>query len=141
MAALNFPASPTTGQVYTANGRSWLWNGTAWISNNNAIAPSYAAKTSSYSIASSDYTIGANATSGAITITLPDATLLSGQIFIVKKTDSSANAVTIATTSSQTIDGASTFVLRYQYQSIMVQSTGTSWVLLGGNIVATWQAI
>jgi len=34
MAAINFPASPTTGQVYTANGRSWIWNGTSWVANN-----------------------------------------------------------------------------------------------------------
>lgn len=30
MAALNFPTSPTTNQVYTANGKSWKWDGTSW---------------------------------------------------------------------------------------------------------------
>lgn len=30
MAALDFPASPTLNQVYSANGRSWMWDGTAW---------------------------------------------------------------------------------------------------------------
>lgn len=30
MAALDFPTSPTLGQTYTANGKSWQWNGTAW---------------------------------------------------------------------------------------------------------------
>jgi hypothetical protein len=34
MAALDFPASPTVGQIYTANGRSWKWDGAAWISAN-----------------------------------------------------------------------------------------------------------
>ena len=34
MAAINFPASPTTGQVFTQNGRSWIWNGTSWVANN-----------------------------------------------------------------------------------------------------------
>jgi hypothetical protein len=34
MAALNFPATPTVGQVYTANGKSWQWNGTAWLAYN-----------------------------------------------------------------------------------------------------------
>jgi len=30
MAALNFPTSPVTNQIYTANGKSWRWDGTAW---------------------------------------------------------------------------------------------------------------
>lgn len=34
MTALNFPASPTEGQVYTANGSSWIWNGTVWVGGN-----------------------------------------------------------------------------------------------------------
>ena len=25
--AINFPASPTTNQTYTFNGRTWTWNG------------------------------------------------------------------------------------------------------------------
>jgi len=38
MAALDFPSSPTIGQVYTANGKSWQWDGTAWISYNRIIS-------------------------------------------------------------------------------------------------------
>lgn len=34
MAALDFPASPTLNQVYTANGSSWMWNGLSWVSVN-----------------------------------------------------------------------------------------------------------
>ena len=30
MPALDFPASPTLNQVYTANGKSWIWNGNSW---------------------------------------------------------------------------------------------------------------
>ena len=32
MAALDFPSSPTIGQIYTANGGSWKWDGVAWVS-------------------------------------------------------------------------------------------------------------
>jgi hypothetical protein len=40
MPALDFPSSPTLNQVYTANGRSWIWNGSAWNPYNttNAVA-------------------------------------------------------------------------------------------------------
>jgi hypothetical protein len=27
---LDFPSSPTTGQSYTLNGRTWEWNGSGW---------------------------------------------------------------------------------------------------------------
>jgi hypothetical protein len=30
MAALNFPPSPSTNEIYTANGKSWRWDGTSW---------------------------------------------------------------------------------------------------------------
>lgn len=32
MAAFDFPASPTVGQTYTANGLTYTWDGTAWSS-------------------------------------------------------------------------------------------------------------
>lgn len=28
--AYSFPPSPTVGQIYTSNGRTWKWNGTQW---------------------------------------------------------------------------------------------------------------
>lgn len=36
MAALDFPASPTLNQVYTAGTLSWTWNGVSWVSSNIA---------------------------------------------------------------------------------------------------------
>ena len=30
MAVIDFPATPTVGQVYTNAGRSWIWTGTVW---------------------------------------------------------------------------------------------------------------
>lgn len=38
MAALDFPTSPTLNQVYSANGRSWIWDGTAWNPYGSGIA-------------------------------------------------------------------------------------------------------
>jgi hypothetical protein len=35
MTALNFPALPTLGQTYTANGRTWQWNSVSWVSINS----------------------------------------------------------------------------------------------------------
>lgn len=36
MAALNFPSSPTVGQTYTENSRSWTWTGTSWAATTTA---------------------------------------------------------------------------------------------------------
>jgi hypothetical protein len=87
---------------------------------------SIATKITTYTIASTDQTILASATGGAFAVTLPSVSVNVGRYFIIKKTDSSANAVTV-TPASGTIDGASTFVLTAQYQSVTVQSDGTNW--------------
>jgi hypothetical protein len=31
MAALDFPSSPSVGQTYSANGRTWQWDGQSWV--------------------------------------------------------------------------------------------------------------
>ena len=36
MASLDFPASPTVGQTYTANGSTWTWDGVSWLATNAA---------------------------------------------------------------------------------------------------------
>ena len=54
-------------------------------------------KTGDYTITENDTHINVNASSGAITITLPVTSTMSGQKqFYIKKIDSSANAVTIS---------------------------------------------
>jgi hypothetical protein len=30
MASIDFPNSPTVGQVFTSGTRSWVWTGTVW---------------------------------------------------------------------------------------------------------------
>lgn len=62
----------------------------------------------------------------AMTITLPTATTCTGRIYTIKKGTSTTD-ITIATTSSQTIDGASTLVLSDQYAAETLISNGTEW--------------
>jgi hypothetical protein len=78
-----------------------------------------------------DETILADATSGAFTVTLLDATQTpKGRMFIIKRISVGSNNVTIATTSSQTIDGATTYVMTTPNQSITVVSDGANWQIL-----------
>ena len=86
----------------------------------------YLAKSTAYTIGDEDYFV--DCTSGTFTITLPTAVGVSGKIYIVK--NSGSGTITVATTSSQTIDGSSTKTLS-QYQSVQVQSNGSNWVVAG----------
>lgn len=70
-----------------------------------------------------------DATSAAITITLPDVRRFWGFPFNVKKVDASANVVTVDA-GATTIDGAATFPLTVQYQSVTLISDGTEWWVL-----------
>lgn len=79
----------------------------------------------------SDYTANdrdfvlADATSGAITVTLP---AVSADIWVaVKKTDASANAVTISVSAAGLIDGSASVILNSQYDAVDVYSDGTNW--------------
>jgi len=35
MAALNFPSAPSVNDLYTANGRTWIWDGATWLGYNS----------------------------------------------------------------------------------------------------------
>jgi hypothetical protein len=72
-----------------------------------------------------------NAASGAVTLTLPTA-VRSFNSYRLKKIDSSANACTFATTSNETIDGASTVSVTTQFTPIVsVSSDSSNWETLG----------
>ena len=87
-------------------------------------------KTGAYTITSSDQVVLVDASAGAVTITLPLASGVNKYIFTVKKIDSSVNAVTIARTSSDTIDGATSQTIGDQYQSLTFVSNGSVWYIV-----------
>jgi hypothetical protein len=72
-----------------------------------------------------------NASGGARTVNLPAAaTAGNGYRVVVKKGDSSTNTVTVVGNGSETIDGATTRVLRLQHQSVALICDGTGWSIL-----------
>lgn len=86
--------------------------------------------TASATLSANDYTVLVNATGGAVTVTLPAASTVSGQTFHVKKIDATANAVTLDGSGTETIDGAATKSTTTQWASYSVQSNGTEWFIL-----------
>jgi hypothetical protein len=83
-------------------------------------------KTANYTVTSADSEIQVNATSGAVTITLPSvsSSMVGGtKAYKIKKTDASTNVVTVTPATDNTIGGESTRKLLYQ-NAYMVISTG-----------------
>ena len=67
-------------------------------------------------------------TSNAITLNLPSAALTGDKFrFIVKKTDASANTVTIDADAADLIDGAATLVISSQNEAVEILTDGTAW--------------
>lgn len=85
-------------------------------------------KTANYSVQASDFTILCDATSGPITITLLGIAFANGKIFNIKKIDSSENQITIS--GNANIDGSSSYILPFQYQSVSLQCNGTIWSII-----------
>jgi len=92
-------------------------------------------KTTAYIIVAGDRDaiVAVDATSGALTFTLlTAATAKNGFAITILKKDSSANAVTVARGGSDIINGATSFTLSAQYQSVRLISDGASaWYISG----------
>jgi hypothetical protein len=96
------------------------------------LATTLVTKATNYTATNQDHNILVDATSGVVTITLPTAVTLAGQEFLIKdwKGQAATHNITIATTSAQTIDGASTKVISANYGSVRVVSDGSNWAII-----------
>lgn len=95
----------------------------------NVSALSYYPQTKA--VADSPYTLTSevgylrcDASGGAMTVNLP-AAIGNGRLVTIKKIDSSGNAVTIDGSGSETIDGATTYALAAQYNSVQMIDAAT----------------
>lgn len=91
----------------------------------------YVAKTANYTATVTDYTI--DCTANSFTVTLPTAGasvtgVPAGRVYVIK--NSGAGTITIATTSSQTIDGTTPPTIAAG-GILVVQSTGSNWIIIG----------
>jgi hypothetical protein len=87
--------------------------------------------TDDYTATNRDKLVLADATSAALTVTLYSAVGNKGRTIAVKKTDSSANAVTVDGAGSETIDGSATASLSSQWSAKTLQSDGSNWFVIG----------
>lgn len=94
----------------------------------NGIGLAYAAKTSNYTTLDTDVILTGATAGGAFQITLKAAGK-PGKFLLIKKTDSSVNALTIS-------DGTLTVTLTVQNEFVCVYDTGAAWLVLFSSTVA-----
>jgi hypothetical protein len=114
----------TTSAVFYFSKAAISSNGTATVVG---LQTATVKKTAAYTATSDDLSVPCDATSGAVTITLPAAPK-TGEWKGLKKVDSSGNACTYSG-NGKNIEGAATLVYSTQYQHAMAQYDGTQWWL------------
>lgn len=95
----------------------------------NSFATAYTATATGITLDITHNTV--NVTATGQTITLPTAVSITGREYTIKLTASGTG--TVATTSSQTIDGSTTYSLSAQYKYVTVKSDGANWIVIGNN--------
>ena len=103
-----------------------------------SLSLNYRAFSSSTTAASTDNTLIFTGATAA-TVTLPDATTCTGRIYAIKNASATnpLPVLTIATTSSQTIDAGATWLLNDTKEMIVVISNGTNWDITGSGPIKT----
>ena len=97
------------------------------------ISPDIVTKTAAYTATQDNRVILCDATSAAFTVTLPDVTNLNDKVIVIKKIDSSANAITVDGYSSDTIDAVASITIDRQWDFAVLVVGGTGWHIIGGN--------
>lgn len=130
-------ASVTTGYSINSIGANDIayFAGTMGIGTNTpnsslqvsgSLATAYRAITALRTLDATDQVI--HCTANTFTVTLPTAVGISGRRYDIKNTG--AGVITLATTSSQTIDGAAPTQTLAVNQSITVVATGANWIII-----------
>lgn len=120
--ALNSNITVTTGSYYDSNG--------VFIFTHAVNYPIETVTAASDTLDATNKTVLCDCTSNAITINLPAAADWTGVEYSIKKIDSTSNTVTVDGSGSETIDGATTQDIIFQYDAMRITSDGTQWWIL-----------
>lgn len=126
-----------SGRVQISNGAGMFTSDSTFthdvandLTSVSGLAVNLVTKNTDYVATRADQFIAVDASGAPRVITLPTAATKKGLLIYVKKTDSSANTVTVARSGSDTIDGDTSAVLNSQYTSVGFVSDGVSaWLI------------
>jgi hypothetical protein len=119
----SFAASVAVGTANQAN---------STLEVNGSVQMRITKTTASYAITDTDNTVLADATGGALTITLPaPSAAIAGRIYTIKKigTGDINNAVTIQP-GAGTIEGGANYMIYNDWTFITIQTDGTNWYII-----------
>ncbi len=90
------------------------------------------AKVANYTVTDTDLIRTVLMTTGAAskTVTLPTAANNTNRIITVKKVDSGAGTCIVAGGGAETVDGATTRILYFQYDAVTLHCSGTTWHII-----------
>lgn len=89
----------------------------------------YVSKNAAYTLTTLDMVVLGDTSTASFTLTLPSASSVGGgKIYRIKR--SGGNNLTIATSNSELIDGAATFLINTNNGAIDLVSTGSAWLIL-----------
>lgn len=126
--ALDTPNAGLTNKAQTWTGAQTF---SAEVITNAAMRQAYLAVSADTTLSASHYMVNVDASGGAKTITLPTAASIAGRVYIIRKSDASANAVTVDGNGAETINGAATYTgLDTQYDAVTIMSDGVGWMIL-----------
>jgi hypothetical protein len=107
-------------------------NGSNWYLISSQVRGTTLAKSLAYTLTLNDNTklVLADASGGAFNLTLPSAVAVGrGYAIAIKKTDATTNGVTLVTAGAETIDGAASYVISSQFNSVNIVTDGTNWFI------------
>lgn len=116
------------GQVLAANNAESTglkWEGRNFLRGSTIINAS-----SPYSAAANDEVLNCSAAGGAITIDLPAAASSVSTLYIVRKTDSTTNTITIDGDGGENVGGSATQTLRLEGEAMAILCNGGSWDII-----------
>lgn len=101
----------------------------------------FVSKTTTYTATTDDDVIFCSDAGGSWTLSLPPASICVNKVYWIKKTNDSANVITVDANSTETIDDALTIDIFGEDDVLCIMSDGANWKILqrppGGELILT----
>ncbi len=115
--------------------KDYQFNGTSWAEKTSTVttAPTRTtvSKSSSFTASTSEAAIyEIDCTGGNVIVTLPAASGAANRGWVLRRIDASANTLTVDPNGSETINGQTTWPIVSQYETLDINSNGTSWGII-----------